>query len=130
MMWRALANGVVVLHLAFVAFVIFGGFLAWRWPRAIFAHIPALTWGLWVEVSGQICPLTYLENHLRHLAGEAGYHGGFMHHYLLPILYPPGLTRPDQWVLAAALLGLNALAYGRVLMRRKAARLGSSPQNR
>ncbi len=130
MMWRALADGVVVLHLAFVAFVIFGGFLVWRWPRAIFAHIPALTWGVWVEISGQICPLTYLENHLRHLAGEAGYHGGFMHHYLLPILYPPGLTRPDQWLLAAALLGLNAIAYGRVLVRRKAGSLGSSPQNR
>ena len=129
-MWRALADGVVVSHLAFVAFVIFGGFLSWRWSRAIFAHIPALAWGVWVEVSGQICPLTDLENQLRHRAGEAGYHGGFMHHYLLPILYPPGLTRPDQWVLAGALLGLNALAYGRILMRRKARTLGSSPENR
>lgn len=130
MMWRVLADGMVVLHLAFVAFVIFGGFLVWRWPRALFAHIPALAWGVWVEVSGQICPLTDLENRLRHLAGEAGYGGGFMHHYLLPILYPPGLTRPDQWVLAGALIGLNALAYGRVLMRRKAGPLGSSPDNR
>jgi hypothetical protein len=130
MMWRVLADGVVVLHLAFVTFVIFGGFLAWRWPRAIFAHIPALAWGLWVEISGQICPLTAIEIHLRHLAGEAGYHSGFLQHYLLPILYPTGLTRPDQWFLAATLVGLNAIAYGRVLMRRKARPLGSSPENR
>ncbi len=120
MLWRALADGLVVLHLAFVAFVIFGGFLAWRWPRALLAHLPALGWGVWVEVSGQICPLTDLEKHLRHLAGEAGYHGGFLHHYVLPILYPPGLTRSDQWVLAAALLAVNALAYGRLLARRTA----------
>jgi len=117
--WRALADGVIAIHLAFVAFVIFGGFLVWRWPRAAFAHLPALAWGVWVELSGQICPLTYLENRLRLLAGEAGYHGGFIRHYLLPILYPPGLTRPDQWVLAGALLAVNALAYGRFLMHRR-----------
>jgi hypothetical protein len=117
MLWRALANAVVVLHLAFVAFVIFGGFLAWRWPKAPLAHLPALAWGLWVELSGQICPLTGLENHLRQLAGEAGYRGGFISHYLLSVLYPPGLTRPDQWGLAAVLAALNAFAYGRVLRR-------------
>lgn len=115
MLWRALVDGVVVLHLAFVAFVTFGGFLAWRWPKALFAHLPALAWGLWVELSGRICPLTGLENHLRQFAGEAGYRGGFISHYLLIVLYPPGLTRPDQWGLAALLVALNALAYGRVL---------------
>ncbi|MGC8517530.1 MAG: DUF2784 domain-containing protein [Steroidobacteraceae bacterium] len=130
MLWRALADGLVVLHLAFVAFVIFGGFLAWRWPRALFAHLPALAWGVWVEVSGQICPLTDLEKHLRHLAGEAGYRGGFLHHYLLPILYPPGLTRSDQWVLAGALLAVNALAYGRLLARRAAQGSGRASGNR
>ncbi len=130
MLWRALADGLVVLHLAFVAFVIFGGFLAWRWPRALFAHLPALAWGVWVEVSGQICPLTDLEKHLRHLAGEAGYRGGFLHHYLLPILYPPGLTRSDQWVLAGALLAVNALAYGRLLARRAAQGSGGASGNR
>jgi hypothetical protein len=117
MFWRALANGVVLLHLAFVAFVVFGGFLAWRWPKVRFLHVPALAWGLWVELSGQICPLTALENHLRRLAGEAGYRGGFISHYLLRVLYPPGLTRPDQWGLAVLLTVLNALAYGRVLRR-------------
>ena len=117
MLWRVLANGVVVLHLTFVAFVIFGGFLAWRWSKVLFAHLPAFAWGLWVELSGQICPLTALENHLRRLAGEAGYRGGFISHYLLRVLYPPGLTRPDQWGLAVLLIALNALAYGRVLRR-------------
>ena len=117
MLWRVLADGVVVLHLAFVAFVIFGGFIAWRWPKALLAHLPALAWGIWVELSGQLCPLTGLENYLRQLAGESGYRGGFFSHYLLTVLYPPGLTRPDQWGLAALLVALNALAYGRVLRR-------------
>lgn len=111
-MWRALADGLVVFHLAFVGFVIFGGFLAWKWRRAMLAHLPALAWGVWIEVSGWICPLTPLENELRNFAGEAGYRDGFLHHYVLPILYPPGLTRPNQWVLAALLLAINGLAYG------------------
>ena len=76
--WRLLADLLVVLHLAFAAFVVCGGFLAWRWRWLIFVHAPALAWGFWVETSGQICPLTPLENHLRRLAGEAGYQGGFL----------------------------------------------------
>ena len=113
--WRILADLLVVLHLAFAAFVVFGGFLAWKWRWVIFAHLPALAWGFWVETSGQICPLTPLENHFRHLAGQAGYQGGFLDHYLVPILYPPGLTRPDQWVLAALLLVITIVAYGALL---------------
>ena len=113
--WRILADLLVTLHLAFTAFVIFGGFLAWKWRRALFIHLPALAWGLWVETSGEICPLTPLENHLRQLAGEAGYRGGFLDHYVVPILYPPGLTRSDQWVLAALLLAINVAAYARLL---------------
>jgi|SRR5579883_2678207 len=115
MAWRLLADFLVALHLAFTAFVIFGGFLAWKWRRVLWAHLPALAWGLWVESSGQICPLTPLESHLRHLAGEAGYPGGFLAHYVVPLLYPPGLTRPDQWVLAALLLAINLLAYAALL---------------
>jgi Protein of Unknown function (DUF2784) len=113
--WRILADLLVTVHLAFSAFVVFGGFLAWKWRGAIFLHLPALAWGFWVETSGQICPLTPLENHLRHLAGEAGYQGGFLDHYLVSVLYPPWLTRPDQWVLAALLLAINVAAYGRLL---------------
>ena len=110
--WRILADLLVVFHLAFAAFVIFGGFLTWRWRHAVLAHLPALAWGFWIETSGRICPLTPLENHLRHLAGQAGYQGGFLEHYVLAVLYPPGLTRPDQWVLAALLLAINVAAYG------------------
>lgn len=119
MTWRLLADLLVAIHLAFAVFVIFGGFLAWKWRWAVLAHLPALAWGLWVEISGQICPLTPLENHLRRLAGEAGYPGGFLEHYVAPLLYPPGLTRADQWVLAALLLAINLLAYGALLRPRR-----------
>jgi len=113
--WRILADLLVAVHLAFSAFVVCGGFLAWKWRGAIFFHLPALAWGFWVEVSGQICPLTPLENHLRRLAGEAGYQGGFLDHYLVSVLYPSWLTRADQWALAALLLAINVAAYGWLL---------------
>lgn len=122
--WRILADLLVVLHLGFAAFVVFGGFLAWKWRWVILAHLPALAWGLWVEASGRICPLTPLENHLRRLAGEAGYRGGFLDHYVVSILYPPGLTRLDQWMFAALLLALNIAAYGGLLGRHRRLRRG------
>lgn len=121
MIWSLLADTLVVVHFAFTAFVIFGGFLTWRWPEAAFVHLPALVWGCWVEVSHTICPLTPLENHLRHLGGEAGYSGGFLAHYLARVLYPPGLTWHIQWVLAALLLAINLLAYARFLTSRRSA---------
>ena len=117
MYWKLLADGVVLAHFAFVAFVVAGGFLTWRYPRTLIAHVPALAWGIWIEVSGMICPLTPLENHLRILAGEAGYPGGFVEHYVIPMLYPIGLTRHIQWVLATVLVGLNVVAYGGLLAR-------------
>jgi hypothetical protein len=115
--WGILADAVVLAHLAFVAFVVAGGFLTWRWPCAALGHLPALAWGLWIELSGDVCPLTPLENHLRARAGEAGYAGGFVEHYVIPVLYPPGLTHHTQWVLAAVLLVLNVAAYGGLLVR-------------
>ena len=117
--WRILADLLVVLHLAFAAFVVCGGFLAWKWRWALFAHPLALAWGFWIELSGQICPLTPLEIRLRQLAGEAGYQGGFLEHYVVSLLYPPGLTRVDQWVLAALLLAVNVVAYGALLRPRR-----------
>lgn len=108
---RFLAGAVVVAHLGFVLFVVLGGLLVRRWPRAAWAHLPAVAWGIWIEASGGICPLTPLENHLRALGGESGYAGGFVEHYLLPVLYPDGLGRGEQLALAAAVVLLNAGAY-------------------
>jgi len=117
MMWSLLADAIVVFHFAFTVFAIFGGFLTWRWRWVAALHLPALAWGCWVEVSHSICPLTPLENQLRHLGGEAGYSGGFLAHYLVRVLYPPGLTWHIQWELAGLLLLINALAYGVLLAR-------------
>ena len=111
MLWSLLADTLVVVHLAFTTFVIFGGFLTWRWRAVALLHLPALAWGCWVEVSHSICPLTPLENHWRELAGEAGYREGFLAHYVVRLLYPPGLTWHIQWVLAALLIALNVVAY-------------------
>ncbi len=122
MIWSLLADSLVILHFAFTAFVIFGGFLAWRWPRVALVHLPALAWGSWVEISHSICPLTPLENHFRHLGGEAGYRGSFLAHYLVRVLYPPGLTWRIQWVLASALIAINVIAYWEVLRRRRSGR--------
>jgi Protein of Unknown function (DUF2784) len=122
MLWSLLADALVVVHFAFTVFVIFGGFLAWRWRWLIWAHPPALAWGCWVEVSHSICPLTPLENHLRQLGGESGYQGGFLAHYLVRVLYPPGLTWHVQWELAALLFLINLIAYGGLLARRRVRR--------
>jgi hypothetical protein len=119
MIWSAIADALVVVHFAFTAFVIFGGFLTWRWPRLALAHLPALAWGCWIEVSHSICPLTPLENHWRHLAGEAGYRGGFLAHYLVRVLYPPGLTWQIQQELAVLLITINAVAYAGLIRRRR-----------
>ena len=122
MIWSAIADALVVVHFAFTAFVIFGGFLTWRWPRLALAHLPALAWGCWIEVSHSICPLTPLENHWRHLAGEAGYRGGFLAHYLVRVLYPPGLTWHIQQELAVLLITINVVAYAGLMRRRRRAR--------
>jgi hypothetical protein len=122
MPYASLADAVVVVHFAFAAFVVVGGFLAWRWRRVAYVHLPALAWGCWVEISHSICPLTPLENHLRELGGEAGYSGSFLAHYLTRVLYPPGLTWNIQWLLAGLLLGLNVIAYGGLWLRYRARR--------
>src|SRR5256886_17461191 len=99
MVYRALADCVVLVHAAFVAFVMLGGFLAWRWRPVVWAHVPAALWGAAIEYAGWICPLTPLENALRARAGLEGYGGGFGEHSAIPLLYPAGLTRPAQAVL-------------------------------
>ena len=110
--WALAANAVVLLHAAFVVFVVAGAALLWRWPRVVWLHLPAALWGTWIEAAGGICPLTPLENGLRARAGEAGYGGGFVEHYVVPVLYPEALTRELQWALAAGVVAVNALLYG------------------
>lgn len=115
MLARVAANLTLLIHLAFVLFVVFGGLLALRWRRAPWVHLPALAWGVFVETTGRICPLTPLENHFRSLAGEAGYAGGFVEHYLLALLYPAGLTQATQWILAGSVIVLNIAVYALAL---------------
>lgn len=119
MLFRALADAVLLLHLAFVLFVVAGGLLALRWRWMPWLHLPALAWAVWIEFSGRICPLTPLENWLRRAGGKGGYAGGFVEHYVLPVLYPDGLTRELQWTLGAGLVLLNLLVYGWLLWRRR-----------
>lgn len=117
MIYRALADLVLVVHFTFVLFVVLGGLLVVRWPRAAWLHIPAAIWGVLIEYTGWICPLTPLENSFRMRGGEAGYSGGFIEHYIQPLLYPAGLTRSTQVVLGSLALVLNLIAYGIVVLR-------------
>ena len=114
-----LADLVVLLHLAFILFALFGGLAAVRRPRIAWLHLPALAWAVTVEAAGWICPLTPLEGHLRLAAGETAYAGGFVEHYIVPILYPGSLTRTAQVLLALALLLFNVVVYGAAWRRRQ-----------
>ena len=115
--YRALADLVVLLHLAFILFVVLGGLLALRWWWALLLHLPAASWGVFIEVSGGFCPLTPLENWLRRRAGSSGYPGGFIEHYLLQLIYPPGLTHQLQLALGLLVLLANLVAYALVVYR-------------
>jgi hypothetical protein len=115
---RIAADLIVLIHLGFVLFVVAGGFLALRWRWMPWLHLPAAVWGALIEFAGWICPLTPWENALRRAAGEAGYPGGFVEHYLLPVLYPAGLTREVQLALGLLVVAVNALAYAMVWRRR------------
>jgi hypothetical protein len=106
------ADAVLLLHLLFIVFAVFGAALLWRWPRVVWLHVPAMLWGAYVEFSGELCPLTPLENRLRRAAGEQGYGGGFVEHYLLPLIYPEALTRDVQTLLGAGIVLINVLLYG------------------
>ena len=119
--YRIAGDAVMLVHFAFIAFALLGSLLLPRWPRLVWAHVPALCWGVYIELSGSICPLTPLENHFRELAGEATYYGGFIAHYLGPIIYPAGLTRGWQFVALAVLVGVNAIGYWLFFRRRRVA---------
>ena len=117
MIYRVLADLVLALHLGFVVFVVLGGVLVLRWPAVMALHIPAAVWGVLIEFTGWVCPLTPLENSLRVRGGELGYSGGFIEHYIQPLLYPSGLTRGTQIALGCVVLILNLIAYSTVLLR-------------
>ena len=122
MIYRALADLVLVLHLAFIVFALAGGLLALRWRWAPLVHLPAALWGVLVQVSGRVCPLTPLENALRSAAGDAGYAGGFIEHYLVPTIYPVALSPQVGLLLASLVVLANALAYSMVWWRSRSVR--------
>ena len=121
-MYGILATLLVAFHLAFILFVMFGGLLVARWPRAAWVHLPLAAWGAFVEFSGRVCPLTPLENHFRQLAGQSGYTGGFIDQYLVRLVYPPGLTREMQIALGVGAIVLNAAVYAWAMRRLRASR--------
>jgi hypothetical protein len=112
------ADALVLLHLAFIVFAVLGGLLAFRWPRAAWLHLPAVAWGALIEFNNWVCPLTPLEQRLRLAAGQSGYGGSFVEHYLLPLIYPDGLTPQFQIALGVFVLGINAVVYGAWLWRK------------
>ena len=117
MWYRIAADLVVAVHLLFICFVVGGAFLAWRWPKIIWVQLPAMVYGALIEFIGFTCPLTPLENYLRRHAGEAGYRGGFIGHYLVSVIYPAGLTRGIQVGLGVLVVAIAAAGYAGFLHR-------------
>ncbi len=117
MVYRFLADLVLVAHFAFVVFAVVGALLVLRWRWVVWLHLPAVVWAALIEFAGWICPLTPLENSLRELGGSAGYESGFVEHYILPVLYHGGLTREVQIVLGLLVLAVNTVIYGGVRRR-------------
>jgi asparagine N-glycosylation enzyme membrane subunit Stt3 len=122
MIFRLLADLTLVVHFAFVVFVVLGGLLALRWPRAAFVHVPVAVYGAAIEFIGFICPLTPLEVSLRRRGGQAGFEGGFIEHYITAALYPTGLTREIQLVLGALVIVVNIVIYAVVWRRARRVR--------
>ena len=123
MAYSLTADSVMLLHFAFIAFALLGALLLLRWPQLIWLHIPALTWGIYIESSGKVCPLTGYENHFRALAGQSTYGEGFITHYLAPIIYPPNFSRGWQFFALGVLLLTNLIGYGVYLTRRRKLRV-------
>jgi hypothetical protein len=117
MVYRILADAVVLVHVAFVLFVVLGGLLVLRWRRIAWIHLPAAIWGALIEFAGWVCPLTPLENRLRVLGGGEAYDTGFVEHYVVPLLYPRDLTRTWQIALGLGALLINLGIYTFVIAR-------------
>jgi hypothetical protein len=121
MVYLALADAILIVHLAFILFVVLGGLLVFRHPRLIWLHLPVVVWGALIEFAGWICPLTPLEQRLLTLGGNEAYRGGFISHYIVALIYPQGLTRELQWLLGALVLAINAAVYYRLWRSRRSA---------
>jgi hypothetical protein len=117
--YRLAADLTLLLHLLFILFVIFGGLLCLHRFRWAWLHLPAMIWGVWVEWAGWICPLTPMENHFRQLASSQEYSGGFIEHYLIPVIYPEQLTVSLQWVLGGLVLIVNIFIYLYVFQKKR-----------
>jgi hypothetical protein len=117
--FRLGAIAVLLVHLAFVLFVVLGGLLVLRWRGVAWVHLPAAVWGAAIEFSGRVCPLTPLENWFRQRGGQAPYSGDFIEHYITAVIYPSGLTRTTQLVLGALVVALNATIYGWMIFKRR-----------
>ncbi len=111
MLYHLLADTALVIHFAFIIFVVFGGIFAIWWRKVIWLHIPAVMWGALIEFAGWTCPLTPLENRFRVKGGQAGYPGGFIEEYILPVIYPAGLTREIQIILGLLVIIVNFVIY-------------------
>lgn len=119
MRYALAADLLVLLHFAFIVFVLLGGLLVLRWWRVAFLHLPAAAWGALLEFNGWLCPLTPWEQQLRRAAGEDGYSGSFIAHYLLPVIYPAGLTPAVQITLGVIVVLVNGVIYGWLLWRKR-----------
>ena len=115
MSYQVAATAIALLHLAFILFVLFGGLLVLKWPKLGWVHLPAAVWGVLIEFFGFWCPLTRWENYFLREAGRAGYSGGFVAHYIMPVIYPPGLTRGMEIAIGVIVLIVNVSVYVRVL---------------
>ncbi len=118
------ANLLVIVHFGFILFVVLGGLLVLRWPKIAYGHIPCVVWGVLIEFFGWICPLTHLEFHLLERAGRSGYAGGFIEHYILPLVYPAELTRGMQIGFGSFVLVLNLVVYGVLVLKWNKSRKG------
>lgn len=119
MLYLMATTAVLLLHLGFIVFVLFGGLLVARWRWMFAVHLPAVAWGVFIELSGRDCPLTHVENFFHIRAGQSGYTESFVEHYLLALLYPAGLSSEIQWLLALVVIVLNLAIYGWLFYRRR-----------
>lgn len=117
MILKIVADAIVLVHLMFIIFVVTGGLFVLKWPKTAWLHIPAAIWGALIDCAGWVCPLTYVENSLRFAGGKTAYPSEFINHYVLPVIYPAGLTRNIQFVMGCIVIVLNVLIYGVLIVK-------------